>query len=71
MIASNRRFYPRDHASHPDSRDMADIDVQQEAVAEPEDDYTYAEVIFWIVGILCIPLVPILMSWLFTPWSGM
>ena len=50
---------------------MADIDVQQEAPLEPEDDYSYAEVIFWVVGILCIPGVPILMAWLFTPWSGM
>jgi hypothetical protein len=50
---------------------MEDIDIQQESAAEPEDDYTYAEVIFWVVGIICIPLVPILMSWLFTPWSGM
>ena len=50
---------------------MADIDVQQDAVLEPEDDYTYAEIAYWIFGILCIPLVPILMIWLFTPWSGM
>ena len=50
---------------------MADIDVQQQSSLEPEDDYTYAEIIYWIVGILSIPLVPIIMGWLFTPWSGM
>ena len=50
---------------------MADIDVQQKSSLEPEDDYTYAEIAYWIFGILCIPLVPILMIWLFTPWSGM
>ena len=50
---------------------MADIDVQRETTPANEEDYSYAEIIYWIVGILCIPLVPILMSWLFTPWSGM
>ena len=50
---------------------MADIDVQHEQALEPEDDYSYAEVIYWVVGILCIPGVPIAMAWLFSPWSGM
>jgi hypothetical protein len=50
---------------------MADIDIQDEAPLEREDEYTYLEVAYWVLGILCIPLVPILMSWLFTPWSGM
>ncbi|HEX6925807.1 MAG TPA: hypothetical protein VF167_10255 [Longimicrobiaceae bacterium] len=50
---------------------MADIDIQEEALRDPEDDYSYAEIIYWVVGILMIPLTPILMIWLFTPWSGM
>jgi hypothetical protein len=49
---------------------MADPDIQTTDEL-PEPDYTTAELIYWIVGILCIPLVPILMVWLFTPWSGM
>lgn len=50
---------------------MADLDVHNEHSTVPEDDYTTLEIIYWVVGILMIPLVPILMSWLFTPWSGM
>lgn len=50
---------------------MADLDVRQEPLPEAQDDYTTGELIFWIVGILMIPLVPILMVWFFTPWSGM
>jgi hypothetical protein len=50
---------------------MADIDIQRRSAGEPEDDYTWAEIVYWIIGILCIPLAPILMSWFFTPWSGM
>ena len=51
---------------------MADLDTQREhGPAAPQDDYTTLELVYWIVGILCIPLVPILMSWFFTPWSGM
>ena len=50
---------------------MADIDIQEEANLDPEDDYSYAEIIYWVIGILMIPLTPILMIWLFTPWSGM
>ena len=50
---------------------MADIDIQREPTLEPEDDYTYGEIICWVIGILCIPGVPILMAWLFSPWSGM
>lgn len=34
-------------------------------------DYTVGEMILWLVGILAIPLVPILMVWFLTPWSGM
>jgi hypothetical protein len=49
---------------------MADIEIQRKDEL-PEPDYTTAELIYWIVGILAIPLVPILMNWLFTPWSGM
>lgn len=48
---------------------MADQEIRRDV--EPEDDYSTAEIIYWMVGILMIPLVPILMVWFFTPWSGM
>lgn len=70
IIAADR-FNTRAAPGRPTVRAMADIDVQQKSSLEPEDDYTYAEIIYWIVGILSIPLVPIIMGWLFTPWSGM
>jgi hypothetical protein len=50
---------------------MADINVREEYETDPEPDYTAADMILWLVGILAIPLVPILMVWLLTPWSGM
>ncbi|MEX2582546.1 MAG: hypothetical protein WD766_04705 [Gemmatimonadota bacterium] len=50
---------------------MADIDVRNDSDPTPEPDYTIGEMILWLVGILMIPLVPILMVWFFTPWSGM
>jgi hypothetical protein len=49
---------------------MADLDVQRENEPVPED-YSMLEVVLWVVGIAMIPLVPIVMSFLFTPWSGM
>jgi hypothetical protein len=48
---------------------MADHDERE--YHEPEPDYTVPEMILWLVGILAIPMVPILMIWFFTPWSGM
>ncbi|CAN5678633.1 hypothetical protein BH23GEM3_BH23GEM3_20300 [soil metagenome] len=50
---------------------MADIDVKRDEENAPVDDYTVGELIFWIVGILMIPLVPILMVTFLTPHSGM
>lgn len=51
---------------------MADLNVRRDDKnPAPEDDYTIGEVIFWIIGILMIPLVPILMVVFFTPFSGM
>lgn len=50
---------------------MADVDIPQAEEFEPEESYSSAELAYWIVGIFMIPLVPILMVWLFTPWSGM
>lgn len=50
---------------------MAEIDIQRDVHPDPEPDYTVGEMILWLVGILAIPLVPILMIWFFTPWSGM
>lgn len=38
---------------------------------DPPPDYTIGEMVLWLVGIAAIPLVPILMIWFFTPWSGM
>ncbi|MDQ3555585.1 MAG: hypothetical protein M3409_02240 [Gemmatimonadota bacterium] len=49
---------------------MADLNVQKKSDA-PGDDYTMLEVVFWIVGILMIPGVPILMVYFLTPFSGM
>jgi hypothetical protein len=34
------------------------------------DDYTWWEVVYWLIGIVMIPLVPILMIAFFTPFSG-
>ena len=51
---------------------MADLNVRKEA--QPvvvEDDYTMVEVVLWVLGILMIPLVPILMVAFLTPFSGM
>jgi hypothetical protein len=42
-----------------------------EAEIAPKPDYTMGDMILWMVGILMIPLVPILMVWFLTPWSGM
>lgn len=50
---------------------MADLDTRRDHETAPQDDYTTAELVYWIVGILAIPMVPILMAWFFTPWSGM
>jgi uncharacterized membrane protein len=50
---------------------MADFETQRAEEFEPEETYTNAEIVYWIVGIFMIPLVPILMVWFFTPWSGM
>lgn len=51
---------------------MADLNVRRES--EPvvvEDDYTMVEVALWVLGILMIPLVPIIMVAFLTPFSGM
>ena len=50
---------------------MADLDSQRTERRAIDEDYTTAEIVYWIVGIFMIPLVPILMVWFFTPWSGM
>lgn len=50
---------------------MADLNVEQSYEPESRDEATTLEIVFWLVGILAIPLVPILMVWFFTPWSGM
>jgi hypothetical protein len=48
---------------------MADIDIER--IDEAPEGYTVGELIFWIAGILAIPLVPILMITFLTPHSGM
>lgn len=48
---------------------MADLNVQREPEAV-EEDYSTWELVFWLIGILSIPLVPILMVTFFTPYSG-
>jgi len=50
---------------------MADQNLQSSAKPVVEDDYTMLEVILWVLGILMIPLVPILMVAFLTPFSGM
>lgn len=50
---------------------MADLDIRNDQEQDLKPDYTVGELILWMVGILSIPLVPILMSWFLTPWSGM
>ena len=34
------------------------------------DDYSWWEVVYWLIGIIMIPLVPILMIAFLTPFSG-
>jgi len=41
-----------------------------EAIRTFEDDYAWWEVVYWLVGIVMIPLVPILMIAFLTPFSG-
>jgi len=50
---------------------MADPRTHSIDEQDPAPDYTVGEMILWMVGILAIPLVPILMVWFLTPWSGM
>lgn len=50
---------------------MADLNVTPPAAAHAhEEEYDNWEIVLWLVGIISIPLVPILMVVLFTPWSG-
>jgi hypothetical protein len=48
---------------------MADREIRH-TQRDTEPDYTVGEMVLWLVGILSIPLVPILMVWFLTPWSG-
>ena len=50
---------------------MADYQTHPIDEQDPAPDYTIGEMILWLVGIAAIPLVPILMVWFLTPWSGM
>ncbi len=48
---------------------MADLNVRPPT--EPvEEEYDNWEIVLWLVGIVSIPLVPILMIVFFAPWSG-
>ncbi len=53
---------------------MADLNVQRTHAApteRPAEDYDNWEIALWLIGIVCIPLVPILMVVFLTPWSGL
>ncbi|HEX8395000.1 MAG TPA: hypothetical protein VF665_21820 [Longimicrobium sp.] len=53
---------------------MADLNVQRTPAAtteRPAEDYDNWEIALWLIGIVCIPLVPILMVVFLTPWSGL
>jgi hypothetical protein len=50
---------------------MADLNVRKDTDSVVEDDYSMVEVGLWVLGILMIPLVPILMVAFLTPFSGM
>lgn len=43
---------------------------QAQHEVDTSDDATPAEVLLYVIGIVMIPLVPILMVWWFTPFSG-
>ena len=47
---------------------MAEIKVEP---THEREDATIAEIVLWVIGILMIPLVPILMVTFLTPHSGM
>lgn len=49
---------------------MADLNVRAPAPPAEEEEYDNWEVVLWLVGIVSIPLVPILMVVFLTPWSG-
>jgi hypothetical protein len=49
---------------------MADIDVKHKSERGP-GEYTMGDLVFWILGILAVPLIPILMMIFLTPHSGM
>jgi hypothetical protein len=51
-------------------RTMSDTTPAPQAIRTFEDDYAWWEVVYWLVGIVMIPLVPILMITFFTPFSG-
>lgn len=51
---------------------MADMNEHYEIVEDyQQEDATNFEVVLYVVGILMIPLVPIVMVTFLTPWSGM
>jgi len=49
---------------------MAELKVKRDNDVVMEEDYSWWEVIYWLVGIIMIPLVPILMVAFLTPFSG-
>jgi heme/copper-type cytochrome/quinol oxidase subunit 2 len=49
---------------------MADLNVRPPAHPVEEEEYDNWEIVLWLVGIISIPLVPILMVVFLTPWSG-
>jgi hypothetical protein len=51
---------------------MAELNLKHERneIGVVGEDYTWWEVAYWLIGIVMIPLVPILMIAFFTPFSG-
>lgn len=50
---------------------MVDPNVEISMQDTQQEEATDLEVILYVVGILSIPVVPILMATFLTPWSGM
>ncbi len=50
---------------------MADLNVQRTGGDDHHVEPSNMEITLWVLGILAIPLVPILMVVFLTPYSGM
>jgi hypothetical protein len=50
--------------------DEVTLHTENDHVGVVGEDYSWWEVAYWLIGIIMIPLVPILMITFFTPFSG-